>query len=99
MERTYTDAELDNIDPPPIEYEGRRYTHYEATQKQRQIERTVRKYVRKYRAAKATGLKDDATAALTKVRRLKEQYRNFSKAADLPLQEERMRVLTREGYR
>ena len=34
-ERAYTDKELQEIDTPPITYEGRRYTAYEATQKQR----------------------------------------------------------------
>lgn len=92
-ERTYTDEELANIDPPPIEFEGRRYTHYEATQKQRQIERTVRKYKRKEAVAKVAGLDADAKAYRARIRRMNEKYKAFSEAADLPLQKERMKVL------
>lgn len=91
-ERTYTDKELENIDPPPIEFEGRRYTAYEATQKQRQIERTIRKQKRLKTAFQEAGLKEDAQAANIRLRRLNEKYRQFSKAAGLPEQRERMRV-------
>ena len=44
MEPTYTEEQLKNIDPPDFKYEGKKYTHYEATQKQREIERTIRKW-------------------------------------------------------
>ena len=91
-ERTYTDKELENIDPPPIEFEGRRYTAYEATQKQRQIERTIRKQKRLKTAFQEAGLKEDAQAANIRLRRLNEKYRQFSKAAGLPEQRERMRL-------
>lgn len=91
-ERTYTDKELENIDPPPIEFEGRRYTAYEATQKQRQIERTIRKQKRLKTAFQEAGLKEDAQAAGIRLRRLNEKYRQFSKAAGLPEQRERMRM-------
>lgn len=91
-ERTYTDKELENIDPPPVEFEGRRYTAYEATQKQRQIERTIRKQKRLKTAFQEAGLKEDAQAANIRLRRLNEKYRQFSKAAGLPEQRERMRV-------
>lgn len=37
MERTYTDEELENIDPKPFEYQGKIYTAYEATQFQRKM--------------------------------------------------------------
>ena len=91
-ERTYTDKELENIDPPPVEFEGRRYTAYEATQKQRQIERTIRKQKRLKTAFQEAGLKEDAQAANIRLRRLNEKYRQFSKAAGLPEQRERMRL-------
>ena len=52
-ERTYTDEQLASIDPPPFEFEGKKYTMYEATQKQRQIERTIRKLKREQAAFKA----------------------------------------------
>ena len=47
MERTYTDEELAHIDDGhDVDFEGKHYTAYEATQKQRKIERTVRKLKR-----------------------------------------------------
>ena len=92
-ERTYTDEQLANIDPPPFEYEGRTYTAYQATQKQRQIENTVRKLKREREAYKAAGLKEDATAVNVKIRRLNSKYKEFSEAAGLPMQKERMKVL------
>ncbi len=72
-ERTYTDEELANIDKPPFEYEGRTYTTYEATQKQRQIERTVRKLKRRRKAFEAVGDKEAATATMTSIWRKEEK--------------------------
>lgn len=93
MERTYTDAQLENIDPPPFEFEGREYTAYEATQKQREIERNIRKHTRLQSAYKASGQAEKATAAGARLRRLRNKYREFSETARLPLQWERARVL------
>lgn len=93
MERTYTDEELADIDPPPFEYEGRTYTAYEATQKQRMIERTMRKLKREKTAYTAAGLTEDAQAVNIRMRRLGEKYKEFSEAAGLPEQRERMNVL------
>lgn len=92
-ERTYTDEELANIDPPPFEYEGRTYTAYEATQKQRSIERSIRKQKRLKMAYEAAGLKEDAASANIKLRRLNEKYKEFSKAAGLPEQRDRIKAL------
>ena len=43
-QRAYTDRELREIDPRPFVYQGKTYNAYEATQKQREIERTVRRF-------------------------------------------------------
>lgn len=59
---------------------------------QRRIERTIRKQKRLRDAYKATGLKEDAQAANIKLRRLNTKYKEFSKAAGLPEQRERMKV-------
>lgn len=91
--RTYTDEELENIDPPPFEFEGKEYTRYEATQKQRMIERTIRKLKRERAAFKAVGAKDREQAVSIRLRRLDSKYKAFSKAAGLPEQRERMNVL------
>ena len=96
MERTYTDEELEHIDDGhDVDFEGKHYTTYEATQKQRQIERTVRKLKREQAAYKAAGLEEDAQAATARIRRLNAKYKAFSKAAGLPEQRERMRVYER----
>lgn len=91
-ERTYTDEQLANIDPPPFEYQGKTYTAYEATQKQRQIERTVRKLKRRRSAYESAGLSEDAQDVSVRIRRLNAEYKAFSDAANLPLQKERMKV-------
>ena len=93
MERTYTDEELAHIDDGhDVDFEGKHYTAYEATQKQRQIERTVRKLKREQAAYKAAGLEEDAQAVTARIRRLNAEYKSFSEAAGLPLQRERMKV-------
>lgn len=95
-ERTYTDSELETMKPenrPKIVFEGREYDDYQATQKQRQIERTIRKLTRRKAAFDAAGLTEDAQAANIRLRRLRQEYRAFSKAAGLPTQPERMKVI------
>lgn len=94
MERTYTDEQLEHIDDGlGCTFEGKQYTAYEATQKQRQIERTIRKKTRVRAACKAAGLMEDEQNASAYIRQLNGKYRAFSKAAHLPMQWERTRVL------
>lgn len=92
-ERAYTDEQLANIDPPPFEFEGKQYTAYEAMQKQREIERTIRKLKRERAAYKAAWLTDECQTVSVRIRRLNGKYKAFSKAAGLPMQMERMKVL------
>ena len=93
-ERTYTDEQLKHIDDGhSCTFDGKDYTAYEATQMQRRIERTIRKQKRLKNAYEAAGLTEDATTANIKLRRLNAKYKEFSKAAGLPEQKERMRVL------
>ena len=89
MDRTYTDEQLENIDPKPFKYQGKTYTHYEATQKQREIERTIRKWKRREAAAAND---EDRQAAQIRIQRLNKEYREFSKAANLRMQPERMKA-------
>ena len=91
-ERTYTDEELDNIDPPPFTYQGRTYTAYQATQKQRQLETSMRDCKRKMAAYKAAGLDEDYAASSSRLRMLSKEYKQFSAAAGLRTQPERARV-------
>ena len=93
-ERTYTDEELSHIDDGlGCNFDGKTYTAYEATQMQRRVERQIRAQKRLKNAYKAAGLTDDATAANAKLRRLNAKYQGFSKAAGLPEQPERLKVL------
>ena len=92
-QRAYTDRELREIDPRPFVYQGRTYNAYEATQKQREIERTVRRLAREQKAFEAAGLSEDAQAASIRARRLRKEYREFSATAGLKTQPERMKAL------
>lgn len=93
-ERTYTNAQLAHIDDGlGCTFEGKKYTAYEATQKQREIERTIRKQKRLRNAFKANGQTAEAQAANAILRRLSKKYRQFSAAAGLPEQNERTKVL------
>ena len=91
-EPSYTEEELKNIDPPPFEYNGKTYTYYEATQKQRAMERSMRKTKREILAADATDDKDSFAEKSVLLRRQKEEYGRFSKAAGLSVRNERAQV-------
>lgn len=78
---------------PKIVFEGREYDDYQATQKQRQIERTIRKLKRRKTAYKAAGLTLESDAAGSALNTEMKKYKTFSKAAGLPEQRERMKVL------
>ena len=95
MERTYTDEQLESMkaENHKFTFEGKEYDGYKATQKQREIERTIRKLKREQTAYKAAGLEDKEQAMSIRVRRLNAEYKEFSKAAGLPEQKERMKVL------
>lgn len=93
-ERTYTDEQLEHIDDGlGCTFDGKTYTAYEATQMQRRVERTIRKLKREKAAYRAAGLKGDAMSLNTRLHRLSTKYKAFSKAAGLPEQRERMKVL------
>lgn len=90
--RQWTDVQLRNIDNPPFVYEGIRYTAYEATQRQRQMETAMRSAKRRYIAFKAAGLTEDAQNEASKISRQRELYLAFSRAAGLRPQTERAQV-------
>ena len=93
-ERTYTDEQLAHIDDGlGCTFDGKTYTAYESTQMQRRVERQIIAQKRLKSVYKSAGLTDDATAANIKLRRLNAKYREFSKAAGLPEQPERLKVL------
>lgn len=94
MEPTYSEEQLEHIDDGlGCEFDGKKYTAYEATQMQRRLEREIIKQKKLKKAYKASGQKDKETATTAKLRRLNTKYHDFSKAAGLPEQPERMKVL------
>ncbi len=93
-ERTYTDEQLEHIDDGlGCEFDGKKYTAYEATQMQRRIERQIRAQKRLKDGYEKSGLSEEAQAAIIKLRRLNAKYKDFSEAAGLPEQRERTKVL------
>ena len=97
-ERLYTDRQLEKIDDPAFEYKGKEYSTYEATQRQRLLERTQRKYKRILLAYDAAGVQStdpDYQQAALKLQLLKQEYQKFSDAAGLREQPERAQV---EGF-
>ena len=97
-ERLYTEKQLEKIDDPAFEYEGKEYSTYEATQRQRLLERTQRKYKRILLAYDAAGVQStdpDYQQAALKLQLLKQEYQKFSIAAGLREQPERAQV---EGF-
>ncbi|MEG2520955.1 MAG: phage minor capsid protein, partial [Christensenellaceae bacterium] len=96
--RAYSDARLAEMkrkNAEGITYEGRHYTGYEATQMQRQIERSIRKTKRELIGFDKAGLKDDFMTSSIKLRRQREYYDDFSNKAGLFKQNERTQV---SGY-
>lgn len=92
MERSYTDEELANIDPPPFKFEGREYSAYDATQFQRKLETAMRAQKRKMEGYKAAGDKEAYILASAKYKALNQKYVTFSKAAQLPEQRARLKI-------
>ena len=92
-ERTYTDERLEHIDDGlGCEFEGKKYSAYEATQMQRKIERTIRKLKREKAGYNAAGLANAEQAVNIRIQRLNSKYKDFSEAAGLPEQRERTKV-------
>lgn len=93
-ERTYTDEQLEHIDDDlGCEFDGKKYTAYEATQMQRRVERQIIKQKKLVTAYKASAQKDEYYAVKAKLARLNAKYKAFSEAAGLPLQWKRTKVL------
>lgn len=91
--RAYTPEKLKNIDPPPVTIEGKTYTFYEATQKQRSMETAMRKTKREMLGYEAAGLNEDFTSAAILLRRQQEAYNDFCRAASLRRQTDRAQVV------
>ena len=94
-EATYSQADLDAMkgENRKFKFDGQEYDGYTATQEQRSIERTIRKLKREETAYNAAGLHDKELAVSIRIKRLSAKYKAFSRAAGLPEQRERMKVL------
>lgn len=92
-EPQYTNAELEDFrqkNEEGVTFDGKHYTLYEATQRQRKFERTIRKQKRRILVDEATGDKDKLLVDQVKLQRLKQEYTRFSKGVGLPAQHARM---------
>lgn len=82
----YTEVELQKFregNARGITYEGRHYTGYEATQKQRQLERAIRAQKNRILIAESAGDAERLQKAQIRLRILERHYREFSRAAGL----------------
>lgn len=94
-EPQYTKEELEAFrreNADGVTVDGRRYTLYQATQKQRAIERELRRQKRKVLVAEASGDKDKALPEQIRLQTLRQDYKRFSKAAGLKTQDERHEI-------
>lgn len=89
----YTPEELEEMrqkNEAGISFRGKHYTGYEATQRQRRLERAIRAQKRKILIDKATGDAEKLETDQIKLQLLQQDYKAFSKAAGLRTQHERL---------
>lgn len=91
-QKAYSEEHLKNIDPEPFEYDGKTYTYYEALQRQRKLETSIRQKKRELIGYNAAGLKDDFNNSSIALNRLKSEYKTFSNAGDLAVRNDLMQV-------
>lgn len=89
----YTPEELEEMrqkNEEGITYEGKHYTMYEATQRQRKLESAARNRKRRILIDEQLGDKDKLQNDQIRLQMIKQEYSRFSKAAGLPTQHARM---------
>lgn len=92
-EPQYTTAELERFrqeNEEGITVDGKHYTKYEATLRQRGLERAARKQKRRILIDEAAGDTEKLQQDQIKLVRIREEYKRFSDAAGLRMQHERM---------
>ena len=82
--------EPDIQEPEPVTVNGKKYTYYEATQKQRRMEQGIRATKREIEAQKAIG--GDTAELQSRLRKQSVEYKKFSADAGLRVKENRLRV-------
>lgn len=96
--RTYTDEQLEELNSQENEkkeYNGKEYNKYEATQYQRRLETSMRKYRQDINLLKQSGLADDSDeviAARCKYQTLSRKYSDFSEKMGLREHRDRVNV-------
>lgn len=96
--RAYTEQqlyEMSDAGAPHVKYDGREYTYYEATQKQRQMERAIITTKREMIGYDAAGDKEAFDAAAVKLRGQRKKYLDFSRKAKIMSQSDRIQ---QDGY-
>lgn len=92
----YTDDELKKLNEQentPVEYNGKKYTRYEATQRQRSLERTLHSKNQAVELLKLGGADEyDIQIAEASYRKTSHEYAQFSKAMGLPQQRQRIQL-------
>lgn len=94
-ENAYKQATLDDYAGKTVTYQGREISVYDATQKQRYIERGIRHWKRQAGALDAAGL--DASFEQGKVRAWQAKMRDFTRQTGLQRQRERELVAAGQG--
>lgn len=94
--RTYTDEQLDKMNAEenkPVEYNGKTYTKYEATQRQRRLETAMRAQRQKIKLLEEGGADEQALInARARYVKTSDEYVNFSKSVGLSQQWDRVTV-------
>jgi hypothetical protein len=94
--RTYTDEQLDQMNAEenePVEYNGKKYTKYEATQRQRRLETAMRAQRQKIKLLEEGGADEQAIInARARYVKTSDEYVNFSKSVGLSQQWDRVTV-------
>ena len=94
--RTYTDEQLDKMNAEenkPVEYNGKTYTKYEATQRQRRLETAMRAQRQKIKLLEDGGADEQAIInARARYVKNSDEYVNFSKSVGLSQQWDRVTV-------
>ena len=86
--------EPDIMEPPPVKINGREYTYYQATQKQREYERKLRATKREIAIQEQSGGDPEEIAKLkNEARALSKEYNSFSNSAGIRPKPNRARVV------
>ena len=95
MAEHYTEKDLDEIASEKVSYNGNEMTRYEAEQRERQIERSIRKYKRQALTEEAAGA--DNTSARRKLGEWQAKARDFTKQTGIARDSAREFIGTKDG--